>query len=1176
MKQTLVAMYLMALGPLGATPGYAQKAGRTYYDEAMMSRVREKIETQDWARREAEAARRACEWLVSMGDQELWDFVPPPEQVRAINVCIAHDCPICGDEVNRKAGHYPWIMDRGKPFKVKCPVCETVFPSNDFQPWNTGGLDGPPETGPGYVDKGLGWQDTDGRRYYFVPYYIFWQRWVRDVLGGISELSKAYLLTGEQVYAHKCAVMLCKVASEYGRLDYAKQAYHEGIKGVQGRISDHIWSTGDDSKLALAYDAVWPGLVGDPELAAFLEGNGIDDPRGLIEQEMLHLMVKDVMTGFVAGNMGMHQITLCNLAIVLANNDSERGPTTAELREWLMSGGGRVEDLLWNGFWREGLGGESAPGYASGWCVSFYEVAELLPKLGVDIWSNPKLKKMADIGLDLTVAGEFTPSIGDCGSLSGTRRVAWSSALQGPAFSHYGDPRHAAALALLKAPSRSLFEDYYNEQAVAEAVARHGTEVSLGTRALGGYGLAILEAGEGDSRRGLSLYYGDANGGHGHYDRLNIEMFAFGRPVMPDDGYPTPFTRPDFHEWRRADTHKHYCVMVDEQPQHNLNRGQINTVASAPGLQLADASAEAVYSGVVSMYRRTSALVDMDKERSYLLDVFRVRGGQQHDWCFHGPAFPQFSMGGGALSEPQTKGTLAGEDVPYGTRPPVRAGRGTVFVDLLSADGLLPGEYAEPSKEGWAVFGRCILTRAQGAAVSFRTPQPVPAGKVKALLQIYDYNKGENVVDLALGGVNGTLQCEPSGAVGYRWTGQEFDLPEPTSEVSMTATLPGQEFVQINGLCITTNLSLREPGVTLASSGFQGLYNVRRMNPAGMWSATWLKPDEDLGVTLTVPGGCVGEVIVADGEPEAQPGNPKAIQYVLGRNLLPEQAPVPPGLWSSYVAVVEPHSGPARVTGVELVRGQSNPPEAVGVAVRRGDVVDLVHSSCDPHAACTWSYQGTDYRVAGEYAVVTVDGSEVSRVCLVNGAELSFGDLEVKPEPQEPAGVAQVDFARNTITLDAPVGGIETYVGATAVISNDLRRTGFVIQSATGESGAAVLGFGDVLPIVGMFEAAETDQAAGVVVSDRPLSGYGRTDAGRHEGRWLYNDDKSRCFRIQSVRGQNVVLEGVDGDLAAVYADVNGDGRRQCWISDIGPGDEVRLPNVTFLSRTPTGELTPR
>ncbi len=43
-------------------------------------------------------------------------------------------------------------------------------------------------------------------------------------------------------------------------------------------------------------------------------------------------------------------------------------------------------------------------------------IAGLLPMLGVDIWANPKVKKMADIGLDLYVgglAGQLPPGLVD-------------------------------------------------------------------------------------------------------------------------------------------------------------------------------------------------------------------------------------------------------------------------------------------------------------------------------------------------------------------------------------------------------------------------------------------------------------------------------------------------------------------------------------------------------------------------------------------------------------------------------------------------------------------------------------------------------------------------------------------------------------------------------------------
>jgi hypothetical protein len=57
--------------------GVQGKEGRTYYDEAMMGRVRQKLEKYEWARQQADSLKSSCEWLLKMADQELWDFVPP-------------------------------------------------------------------------------------------------------------------------------------------------------------------------------------------------------------------------------------------------------------------------------------------------------------------------------------------------------------------------------------------------------------------------------------------------------------------------------------------------------------------------------------------------------------------------------------------------------------------------------------------------------------------------------------------------------------------------------------------------------------------------------------------------------------------------------------------------------------------------------------------------------------------------------------------------------------------------------------------------------------------------------------------------------------------------------------------------------------------------------------------
>jgi len=83
----------------------------------------------------------------------------------------------------------------------------------------------------------------------------------------------------------------------------------------------------------------------------------------------------------------------------------------------------------------------------------------------------------------------------------------------------------------------------------------------------------------------------------------------------------------------------------------------------------------------------------------------------------------------------------------------------------------------------------------------------------------------------------------------------------------------------------------------------------------------------------------------------------------------------------------------------------------------------------------------------------------------------------------------------------------------------------------------------------------------------REILGYGRTDGGMHEGRWLYNEDRSAGFRMAEIKGRSFTLEGVEGDLDDVFTDADGDGRRLYWVSDIGPGDTIRIPTATHYAR---------
>ncbi len=1146
------------------------KSGRTYYDDEMMGRVADKIARYDWAKRQVEGSKAACGRWLAMSDDELWDFVPPPEQLRALNVSFGNGCPIHGKEVFRKGGHYPWIMSSDRPFKVKCPVGGEEYPGNDFEPWNLNALTDKPETGPGYVDHGAGWVDDKGIRYFFVGTYVFWHRWQREVLPAVSALANAYLLSGEPVFAHKCAVLLASIAEKYERYDYRVQAYHNGRwpAHINGRILDYIWSTGVTGSMAMAYDAIYPALDTTPDLLTFLKGRQIDDPRRFIETKMLNVMAEDIMRGFVVGNQGMHQQALSVVAIVLDNDDAEKGPTTGQMRDWIMTGPGTTEYLLWNGFYRDGHGGESSPGYSSGWCSNFYSVARLLPKLGVEIWDNPKVKKLADIGLDMAIAGEWTPCIGDSGNIFGSRYVGWSPQVLGAAFTHYKDPRYAQALTLRKASSESLFEDYFDEDEVAQVVAKVGTDMEFSTRNLGGYGLAILEAGQGEKRRGVSMYYGFAGGGHGHYDRLTMEIIAHDRPMLTDMGYPAHWL-PKNTYWT-SNTISHYCVVVDQHRQETTERGYLNTLAGSPQVQLMDASAErGTYPTTCSLYRRTAALIDVSPESSYLLDIFRVRGGFQHDYSFHGPPFPEFTVTGAEPGPVQAKGTLMGDDVEFGGTPSTQFSLGSsggLVLPLRKAEGVLEDSrpYAERSLEGWAGYsGSSVLTRKEGAVLKAKFPE-VPAGKVKLFVQVHNYGGGVCAVDVSLGGAATQLKWGPEGAGSAEWVSQVLELTSPAQEISIAATEVGQAYALILNAVLSSDLEATQPRmVDMLTSGFQYLFNVRRMRPEGTWSATWRNSEDDLALTMTMPAGCAQEVILADAEAELKPGHPNTLQYVLGRNVLEDAQAEEEGLHSAFISVSEPHKGPATIKDVSRLQAVKAGEEAVGLAVTHNDVRDLIHSSLDAADECLWQDGDRELAATGEFALASLDNAGVSRACLVNGTALRCGDFELHADPSPSGKVLSVDHHRNAITVDSEIELPQALVGRVVILGNELQQTSYTIKKATAVGGHTTLDFGDVLFLIQMGYVEEVNKDNSTV----RLAKLDRVDGRRHEGRWLYNEDRSRGFCIARCSGDTFALEGVEGDLDAIFADADGDGRRLYWISDIGPGDTYRIPALTYVER---------
>ncbi|MCZ7596881.1 MAG: hypothetical protein M5U09_02690 [Gammaproteobacteria bacterium] len=97
---------LLLLMPMRLTIAGA-KTGPVLHTPEAVAAAREKIAKFDWAAKQRDDAVAASARWMAMSDQQIWDFVPPAEQRRALNVSFGVGCPVHGTAVFRAGGHYP-------------------------------------------------------------------------------------------------------------------------------------------------------------------------------------------------------------------------------------------------------------------------------------------------------------------------------------------------------------------------------------------------------------------------------------------------------------------------------------------------------------------------------------------------------------------------------------------------------------------------------------------------------------------------------------------------------------------------------------------------------------------------------------------------------------------------------------------------------------------------------------------------------------------------------------------------------------------------------------------------------------------------------------------------------------------------------------------------------------
>jgi oligo-alginate lyase len=678
----------------------AAKQASALYPPRLTERAKANAAKYSWGAQLRKTIVDSADYWAKLSDEQLWDMMFGATLLRSHHVWSSGFCPACRKPVPM----YDWKIDAVQhPWKARCPHCRELFPKNDFHKFYRSGLDEhgifqprradrallvnlehPDPADPLHrfgVDDGTGYAEGN-HRWYFIGAYLKYGQFESLVLHGIATLAAAYNVTGEQIYARKAAILLDRVADVWPTFDFAAQGlvyerYRYG-GGVAGYVNYSIDSAYDVRQLTLAYDQIFEAARRDPELIRFLAAQArryhLDNPKSTfadVQRNIEDRILRDALAHpeKIRTNYPGTDGALALVKTVL--------DWPANREEVLKDIGTIVERSTAI----DGLTGEKGlTGYATistrylGQLIEQYARtdATVLPEL---LKRYPKLRETYRFHYDTWIGFQYYPYSGDCGSFA-TRSPNYvaidfhhgddhSKYDVDPAASMYsffwrlyratGDRFY---LQLMLRGNEGKFEgmpyDLYAEDPdqlvrdVKRTAARHAGLPDVASVDKKQWHLAILRS---PGHTGAGAVWMDYDSvptagikGHIHRDAMNLGLVAKGLDLLPEFGYPAV----QFGDWHTPQarwhimTAAHNTVVVDGKDQIG-GEGRTTLWIEGEGYRVMRASSANQYN--VRQYERTAVMVDTAGDDFYVLDVFRVVGGNDHAKFTHS-SFSQLSTDG--------------------------------------------------------------------------------------------------------------------------------------------------------------------------------------------------------------------------------------------------------------------------------------------------------------------------------------------------------------------------------------------------------------------------------------------------------------------------------------------------------------------------------------------------
>ncbi|MBR2180832.1 MAG: Ig-like domain-containing protein, partial [Oscillospiraceae bacterium] len=760
-----------------------KKTAQTIYTQEICDNIRENVKKYSWARDEVKAAKELADQYAD--DYEyiyrltIGEGVPRSRQVGGTSDPHHSICRYCGVDTSIKyggGGVGVWSYDMmARPWKIQCPDCKRLFPSNDFEGFYELGLDEnglfnyeqakarnaelvangekgflvnvlypevenqvtvanggkegikvtinagaglrPGETAEGWgVDDGWGYRPTDneGNPYTYsngvvevhnhIAFYNFraWQQ-ERSIL---EALKTAYVYTGEEKYGRAGAVILDRIADVWPAMDTApftgtgKFFVTDGGAGtgkIQGRISDCDFAVA----FTEAADAFFP-MRNDPQVITFLSGKAkelnLENKKESgyeiwqnWETGILKTTYDGVLNTQIYGNFGQLQLALTNAAVALdyqplTNQMLDFVYKTGEITDDKKLTGGNVSTQLVDIIDRDGMNNEAAPNYNYVPAQKLLYIADVLSRYTkdpqYDMLQNTKFVQMYRAFPQVVISSTEAVQTGDSGTTGGGGFIALLDEYI-LAYKHLKDTTIGSRIAnyiylLNGEKTEGLHYDITAknpESLENEIKALLDDEIGWKSEIMTGYGFAMLRGGAKyetvslqnlNNKRGAYMTFGITNVSHAHLDALYLCIIVYDLNMTPDLGYPSNTGKqPQRLQWIKT-TLSHNTVVVDEKEQEGNTDSYPLHFDDAGKVKLVDVDASEEYKST-DIYRRTLVTVEVNDNDSYVVDFFRVKGGNDHLFSFHvaGDTIAETSLNLGEV-EP---GSYADTEWPYGEDP---------------------------------------------------------------------------------------------------------------------------------------------------------------------------------------------------------------------------------------------------------------------------------------------------------------------------------------------------------------------------------------------------------------------------------------------------------------------------------------------------------------------------